>query len=69
MVDVPKQFVILLIEIDLFLNECVALEKDYLAIPPIEVGALDGTIVQIGNSYLCQENYLLIIYLLKSYSV
>lgn len=65
----PIQLAILLIEIDLFWCECGAPGNDHLAIPPIEVGALDGTIVQIGNSYICPVNSLLIIYLSKRHSV
>jgi hypothetical protein len=41
---------------ELFWRECAALWNYHPAIPPVKVGPLDGTIVQIGNTHIGPVN-------------
>jgi hypothetical protein len=48
----PIQLAVLLIEMELFWRERAALGNDHPVISPVEVGALNGTIVQIWNTHV-----------------
>ena len=50
----PIEFAAVLIEVDLFRRVCDALRNDDLAIPAVEVGALDRTVVRLGTPMLVQ---------------
>ncbi|HEX6028016.1 MAG TPA: hypothetical protein VFY64_03145 [Nitrososphaeraceae archaeon] len=52
----PIQLAVLLIEMELFWSERAALGKDHPAILSVEIGALNGTIVQIGNPHVSPVN-------------
>src|SRR5207249_11789262 len=48
----PIQLAVLLIELELLGRERAPLRNDGLAIPPVEIGALDGAVVPIGNAHV-----------------
>src|SRR6202040_410543 len=48
----PIQLAVLLIELELLGRERAPLRNDGRAIPPVEVGALDGAVVPVGNAHI-----------------
>src|SRR6202040_1431504 len=48
----PIQLAILLVELELFGRERPTLRDDGLAIPPVEIGALDGAVVPAGDTHV-----------------
>ena len=48
----PVQLAVLLVELELLRRERAALRNDRRAIPPVEVGALDGAVVQVGDAHV-----------------
>src|SRR4029077_1859294 len=48
----PIQLAMLLVELELFGRERAPLRNDGLAIPPVEIGAFDGAVVQVGNAHV-----------------
>ena len=48
----PKQLAVLLIEMELLGRERAPLRNDGLAIPPVEIGAFDGAVVQVRNAHV-----------------
>ncbi len=48
----PVQLAAELVELKLFGSERAPLGNDRLAIPPVEVGALDGAVVQVGDAHV-----------------
>ena len=48
----PVQLAVLLVEMELLRSKRAALGDDRLAIPPVEVGALDGAVVQAGDAHV-----------------
>jgi hypothetical protein len=52
----PIKLAVFFIEMDLLRRECAAFGNDDLAIFSVDVGALDGTVVQAGNAHVGPVN-------------